>query len=257
MTLQKYLITARLAHLEKTSGGLLYLIPGILVDLSYLLPLLFLWRVLASQGVSTGMSLSQMLSYTYISALLSELLAVQTFASSWSYEGQLISLYTRPLPVFGQIIAQTMGGWGRRLMVFSLPMMLIAPFFGVSIAPATLWFFPSLLLCVSLGFAVDFLFACLTIRLKGSAWLAYVIRMAVVSLFSGTMIPFKLLPFGLDQFFTYQPFGSLGGAPLSLFVGTASPLPILTAQILWNILLWPAAILWFERSRERLVSYGG
>lgn len=257
MTLQKYLITARLAHLEKTGGGLLYQIPGLLVDLMYLLPLMFLWRVLASQGVDTGMSLSQMLRYTYLSALLSELLAVQTFASSWSYEGQLISLYIRPLPVFGQIIAQTVGGWGRRLLLFSLPMLLAAPLFGLSMLPASLWFFPSLLLCVSLGFAVDFLFACLTIRLRGMAWLAYVIRMAVVGLLSGTLIPFALLPFGLDQVFSYQPFGSLGGAPLSLFVGTAAPLPILTAQIVWNLLLWPAAILWFARSRERLVSYGG
>ncbi len=257
MTLQKYSRTAYLAHLEKTSGGLLYLIPGILIDLTYLLPLLFFWRVLAGQGVDTGMSLTQMLSYTYVNALLSELLTVRTFASSWSYEGQLINLYTRPLPIFGQIIAQTVGGWGRRLLIFSLPMLLASPIFGVKVIPVTLWFFPSLLLCISLGFAVDFLFACLTIRLRNSAWLAYVIRMAMMSLFSGTVIPFKILPFGLSTFFTYQPLGSLGGAPLSLFVGTASPLPIITTQLVWNILLWPAAILWYKQSRERLVSYGG
>ena len=123
--------------------------------------------------------------------------------------------------------------------------------------PASPWFFPSLLLCISLGFAIDFLFACVAIELRGISWLAHVIRTAIVALFSGTVLPFRLLPFGLARVFELQPFGSLGGAPLALFVGTARPERILLAQVFWNLTLWPAAILWFCRSRERLVSFGG
>ena len=128
---------------------------------------------------------------------------------------------------------------------------------GISVLPASPWFFPSLLLCISLGFAIDFLFACVAIELRGISWLAHVIRTAIVALFSGTVLPFRLLPFGLARVFELQPFGSLGGAPLALFVGTARPERILLAQVFWNLTLWPAAILWFCRSRERLVSFGG
>jgi ABC-2 type transport system permease protein len=136
-------------------------------------------------------------------------------------------------------------------------MLCIAPLFGISVIPATLWFFPSLILCISLGFAIDFIFACVAIELRGISWLSYVIRMAIVSLFSGTVIPFKILPFGLTEIFELQPFGSLGGAPLSLFVGTSEPFKIIVTQVLWNLIIWPVAIIWFKKSQERMVSFGG
>jgi len=255
--MSKYIKTALTAMRGHTNGGIIYLFPNVLVNLMYLLPLMFLWRVIATGGVDVGMTLRQLLTYTYVNALLSEMLVVRTLASSWNYEGQLISLFARPFSVFGQLIAQTVGGWIPMLLIFSLPMMLIAPLLGVAILPATLWFFPSLLLCISLGFAMDFIFACVTIRLKGMAWLGHSIRMAVVSLFSGTVIPFRILPFGLTTVFEYQPFGSLGGAPLALFVGTGDPVRTVLIQLAWNVIIWPLAILWFAKSKERQVSYGG
>lgn len=254
---KKYLKTAQTALRGKTNGGFIYLIPEIAMNLLYLVPLMFIWKTVASKGVEVGMTLGQLLSYTYISALFSELLAVRTIASSWCYEGQLNSLYARPVPVLGQLIAQTVGDWLPMLAAFSLPMLIAAPLFGINIIPATFWFFPSLLLCVSLGFAIDFIFACVTIRLRGMAWLGYCIRMAVVSLFSGTVIPFRVLPFGLEKVFAFQPFGSLGGAPLSLFVGSSDPIKTILIQLMWNAVLWPAAILWFGKSKEKQVSYGG
>jgi ABC-2 type transport system permease protein len=257
MLLNKYIKTAIITMRTKTNGGLIYMLPDVLGSLMYLVPLMFLWRVLAGQGVETGMTLSQMLSYAYMNALLGQMLVVQTFVSRWNYEGQLISLFARPVPVFGQIISQTVGGWLPLLIFYSLPLLLISPLIGITIIPATPWFFPSLLLCVSLGFAIDFIFACVTIRLRGMAWLSYSIQIAVVSLFSGTVIPFKLMPFGLTRFFEYQPFGSLGGAPLSLFVGITEPLRIIPVQIFWNIVLWIVAVIWFRQSKERQVSYGG
>ncbi|MCL1883511.1 MAG: hypothetical protein FWF81_07155 [Defluviitaleaceae bacterium] len=255
--MRKYTITAITSMKGQTNGGIFYMFPNIIVNLMYLLPLMFLWRVIAGGDTNVGMTLGQLLTYTYINALLSEMLVVRTLASSWNYEGQLISLFARPFPVFGQLIAQTIGGWIPMLLIFSLPMFAIAPLFGISIIPETLWFFPSLLLCISLGFAIDFIFACVTIRLRGMAWLGHSIRMAIVSLFSGTVIPFRIMPFGLSSVFELQPFGSLGGAPLSLFVGTTDPARIITIQIAWNIILWPVAIFWFAKSKERQVSYGG
>ncbi len=257
MTIHKYFKTAQTSLRGQTNGGIAYLFPGIFLNLMYLLPLMFLWKVIAGNGADTGMSLSQLLTYTYLSTLLSEMLVVRTMVSAWNYEGQMLSFFARPLPVFGQIISQTVGGWIPMLLLFSLPMLVAAPLVGTNIIPATLWFFPSLFLCVSLGFAIDFIFACVTIRMRGMAWLSYSIRMAIVSLFSGTVIPFKILPFGLTTVFEYQPFGSLGGAPLSLFVGTAEPIQIILTQIAWNIVLWPVAIMWFTKSKERQVSYGG
>lgn len=255
--IRKYMATARMAVQEKTNGGVLYIFPDIFMRVMYLLPVLFIWGAFAHSGYEMEMSLPQLLGYTYVNALLADMMIVNTCLSAWNYDTRSMEMFTRPMSGFGQIIARTVGEWVPMLALFSLPMFVAAPFLGIRILPRTVWVIPSLLLCVSLGFAFEFLFYCVTVRLRNAAWLTCVIRSAIVSFFSGTVIPFRILPFGMDRWMDYQPFGSLGGAFLSLYVGSASPAEMIPVQIFWNIVIWIAAILWFRRSRERMVSFGG
>ncbi|MDR1691754.1 MAG: ABC-2 family transporter protein [Oscillospiraceae bacterium] len=256
--MRKYIKTAHLAAREKTNGGVVWLLPEILIKAATLVPLLFLWRAVLTSGAgSAGMSVSQILSYTTVSALLSEPLTVQTKASGWLSEGVILKLYGRPLPVLGQLAAQTVGGWLPNLALFSLPTAAIAVSFGVNLIPASPLFPLSLLLCVSLGFAVDLLFSCLALKLRSIDWLISRLRQAVAAVLSGTVIPIRLLPFGVAEAVKLQPFASLGGAPLSVFIGSADTGEILVLQILWNLILWPAALLIWRKSREGMVSYGG
>lgn len=255
--MKKYLKTSHMAFLGKMNGGVLYLIPPMLSQAMYLIPMLFLWRVALSSGVEAELSLPQMLSYTWLASVLADLLVVKTPATGWLSEGELVKLYGRPLSVLGQLVAQTFGGWLPNLLIFSLPMLAIAPLFGISVRPVSAGFWVSLFLCVSLGFAIDFIFACLSIRLKNKSWLVERVRMAVVSVLSGTVIPMRLLPFGIGKVLKYQPFASLGGAPLSVFVGAAEVGPTVAVQLFWNITLWACALYAFGRSQERMASYGG
>lgn len=255
--ISKYMTTAHMAMRGRTNGGILYMLPDIFMKTVYLIPLMFIWRSLAESGYETEMSVSQLLSYTYVNALLADMMIVNTCLSAWNYDAGSMQMFTRPIPVFGQIISKTMGEWAPMLLLFSLPMLLAAPLLEIRILPETLWVVPSLALTVSLGFAFEFLFYCVTIRLRNVSWLTYVIRSAVVSFFSGTVIPFKILPFGMDKWAGYQPFGSLGGAFLSLYVGSAEASEIIPVQLFWNIVIWTAATVWFQRSRERMVSFGG
>lgn len=257
MILAKFIKTALMSAQSSTNGGVAYLFLGYLLKIIYLIPLLLLWRTLINGGVNAGMSLPQMLTYTYLGAILSEILVVRSPASSWFYEGLFVSLYQRPISVLAHLISQTVGGWIPQMVLFTLPMIIATPLFGVSLTMYSLWFMPSLILCISLGFATDFLFACLTIRMKNASWLVYVIRTAIISLLSGSVIPFSALPWGLGTIFQYLPFGSLAGAPLSIFSGLAEPIQIIVSQVFWNAVLWPFAIIVFEKTQERMVSYGG
>jgi len=255
--MQKYIKTAQTAMHGKTNGGIIYMFPIIILKVIYLVPLMFIWRILTAGVVAIEMTLAQLLAYTYVNALLADMLIVKTYMTDWDFDSKSTALFTRPMPVFGQVISRTVGEWVPTLLLFSLPMALAAPLFGIDIVPHTLWFLPSLILCVSLGFAMEFIFFCITLRLRNVSWLVQVMRGAIVSFFSGTVIPFRILPFGLDRWMAYQPFGSLGGATLSLFVGAAPPGRIITAQVAWNVIFWVVAIVWFKKSKERMVSYGG
>lgn len=255
--IRKYLATARIAMQSKTGGGVLYLVPDIVMKVVYLVPVMFIWRTLAESGYEVEMSISQLLSYTYVNALLADLTIVHTYLSDWDYDARSMEMFTRPMPVFGQVVARTMGGWVPQLLLFSLPMFLAAPLMGIRVLPQTLWAVPSLALGVSLGFAFEILFCCVTIRLRNVSWPTYLIRSAVTSFFSGTVIPFRILPFGMDRWMQYQPFGSMGGAFLSLYVGSATAAEVIPVQLFWNVVVWLGAAVWFQRSRERMVSFGG
>jgi ABC-2 type transport system permease protein len=253
----KYYVTARMSAQEQTNGGVLYSLPTIILKICTLIPLLFLWKTIMSSGAKVEMSLPQMLSYTFLSSILADMLVVKTAATGWLSEGVLLKLYGRPFSVLGQLMAQTVGGWVPMLLMYSMPVLFLAPLLGVRLIPASPVFFLSLLLCISLGFAIDFLFACLSIRLRNINWFIDRIRAAIIVVLSGTIIPIRFLPFGLSTIMRFQPFAALGGSPLSIFVGAGDVGETLLLQIAWNIILWPVAILAFKKSQERMVSYGG
>lgn len=256
--LPKYLATAKMCLKEKGYFGLADLAGQYLVRALTLFMLLMVWRVLfrASDQID-GLTLGAMLAYTVLSSALDPILNVRTPASSWLHDGTILSLYLRPASLFGQLTAHTIGGWVMPVMLYTVPVLIIAGLTGIDLRPATLWFFPSMLLAISQGFAVDFLFACLLIRMRNLEWPVHSIREALSALLTGALIPFAALPWGIGDWLALSPLGTLAGAPLSLFTGLESAPRILIAQVLWNLILWPLALYCFNRSRERLVSYGG
>ena len=95
------------------------------------------------------------------------------------------------------------------------------------------------------------------IRLGNLSWQVHTLRSALTILFTGGLIPFAALPWGLGEWLALSPLGTLAGAPLSLYTGLAAPMEVLPVQVFWNLVLWPLSLWWLNASRERLVSFGG
>lgn len=257
--MQKYLYTLKMSFYQTSYFGVVNLVGGYLMKALRLAALLMIWTMLFSRGVDgEGMTLGQMLSYTLLSAAFNPLLDVRTPIPELLHEGKLTSLYQRPMGVFGQLTAQSMGSWGMHFAVFALPcLLLVAPLAGIDLMPQSPWVALSLLLTVSQGFAIDYIFGCLIIQARNLFWQINGIRWALAALLTGSLIPFAILPPEVGQWLAYSPFGTLAGAPLAIWTGLAEPFPLVWAQLAWNVILWPVAILWFRHMTERMVSYGG
>jgi len=252
------LATAKLCLKEQSYFGFMNLLAQYLLQAGSLAALLMIWRSLFLQGVDLeGMRLEQFYAYTVLSTMLAPLLNIHTPASGWLHDGTMLGLYQRPAGIFAQLAAHTVGGWGMRLLCLSLPVLVLSFACGLDMRPVSLWFFPSLILSVLQGFAVDFLFACLLIRMHNLEWTVHCLREALTALLTGSLIPFAVLPWGIGDFLQLSPFGTLAGAPLGIYTGLSEPGIILVAQIIWNLILWPLAIYCFKASGERMVSYGG
>ena len=257
-TIRASLATMKLCLKEQSYFGFFSQLAKYLLQAAALGALLMIWRTLFLQGVDTeGMTLNQLYVYTILSTALAPMLDVRTPASGWLHDGTMLGLYQRPAGVFMQLAAHTIGSWAMRLLCLSVPVALIAVLCGVDMSITSPWFFLSLPLAVLQGFAVDYLFACLLIRMRNLEWCVRCLRTALASLLTGSLIPFVALPWGIGNWLELSPFGTLTGAPLAIYTGLGDPASLLPAQIIWNIVLWPLAMACFAASRERMVSYGG
>ena len=256
--MKSFWATARMCAREKGYFGLGWLVGQYLMKGAGVFMLAMLWHVLLNAGaVIEGLSYRQAVAYTLVSGALEPLLNVRTPASSWLNDGTILSLYLRPRGLMAQLAAHTVGGWLMSLGLFSLPLLIGGALAGVDLRPAGPWFFVSLPLCVLQGFAVDFLFACLLIRMRNLEWVVHSLREALTALLTGALIPFAALPWNLGKILSLTPLGTLAGAPLALYTGLDSAARLIGAQLLWTVLLWPLAVVALIRSRERMVSYGG
>jgi ABC-2 type transport system permease protein len=207
------------------------------------------------------MRLDTLLTYTLIQEVFTEQLLPRTNIEWALHDGGIAMRFVQPLGLASQFMALMFGRWLCGLLLFSCPLLLMAPWLGVNPVPvhtlAGVLFLVSLVGATAIGVAMDFIFAALLTHFEGSAYMVARVRMAISLVLSGAVVPLALLPWHLGDVLQWLPFASLASTPLRIYTGTAEPLPLLLLQAVWSILLWGLARRLWQQYRERLVSYGG
>jgi ABC-2 type transport system permease protein len=208
-----------------------------------------------------GMTMGAVLTYTLVAEVFGEQLTCRAGIEDAFWEGTVVTRFLRPMGMVGQFAAEMVGRWCFTFCTFSLPLLLAAPFLRVDPTPASAGagglFLVSLGLAVSIGLALEFLFAALMVSMELSVWLLGNFRAAVGTLLSGALLPLALLPWGLGEVLAWLPFASMASAPLRIYTGTGDPAVLLAAQAAWAVALWPVAGWMWRVSQERMVSHGG
>lgn len=259
--LRRYAKTAAMAAASYVGDSPLFALDYLLRFLRVVM-LLSLWRmVLAGRGETSGMTMASVLTYTLVSEAFAEPLAGRTALEQALWDGSIALRLLRPVGAFRDLAAEACGRWGFGLVAFSLPLMLAAPLLGVNPWPASVaaaaLFVVSLLLAVSVGLAIDYVFCTLMVALDLDRWALHQLRQAVTTLLSGALVPLALLPWRLGEVFSWLPFAAMASAPLRIYTGTGEPLKLLAMQAAWSLLLWPLAHSLWQANRQRLVCYGG
>lgn len=257
MKFKPYLAETRMSARLSLGSGWTWVAGSYVLRLMRVGFLLLMWRSLFQRGGSLEMTLVQTLQYTLCSAALEPLLDVRTPAGDWLHGGAYLSRCMRPMSILGQLAADALGAALIPLAVFVPLCAGLGWLMDVPLLPQSAWFLPSLLLCMTQGFAIDMCFVCIIIRVGNLSWQVHMLRSAITTLLTGGLIPFAALPWNMGAWLRLSPFGTLAGAPLSLYAGLAQPLEVLPVQLWWNLILWPLCLLWLKKSQERLVSFGG
>src|SRR5258708_14483324 len=134
-----------------------------------------------------------------------------------------------------QLASEMAGKWLIGLGLFSLPLLLAARLLGVDPRPSSpqagALFILSLSVAVLVGLALDLLFGAVTVALEQPVWLIDYTRTAVATLLSGSLLPLAYYPWGLGDVFSWLPFAAMAWAPLAIYTGTGSPLPLLARPL--------------------------
>ena len=224
--------------------------------------LLSIWRaILADKGVVSGMTMESVLTYTLMANVLGQLLNCRTDARSSIWNGDIVVRLLRPRGLFGQYSSEMFGPYLLNLGLFSIPLFLIAPLLRVNPLPAHLgeagWSLLSLVLAISLGLALDFIFSAWMVLLGQASDVIEGIQRMITVLLSGALIPLALLPWGIGAVLEWLPFASTASAPLRIYTGTGDPLYLISLQTGWSLALWPVVFWIWRFSRERMASHGG
>ncbi|HEY3107854.1 MAG TPA: ABC-2 family transporter protein [Chloroflexota bacterium] len=259
--LRGYWRTAAMAASAFVGDSRLFLFDYALRLLRVLL-LLALWRqILGPDGKAASYTTATVLTYTLIAEVFADQLAARTELVQTFWEGTFVNRLLQPVGLVGLFVSEMVGRWLFNLAIFSLPLLLLSPLLGVDPRPASFGaaalFVASLVLAVSVGVALDFIFGGLTIALEAPVWLIEYVRGAIVAVLSGVLLPLDLLPWGLGAILDYLPFAATASTPLRIYVGTGAALPLMLVQLGWSVVLWPLALWIWAANRERVVGYGG
>lgn len=262
--IRSFAATAAMSARCAFDGGLLCVAAEYAAHFLQFFMLTLLYRALSAGGGDLGgMTLSQVLTYTLLSSALRQQLEIVTPATSALWEGSIIGRYQRPAPVLQTFAAETVGRWWIPvLLCYALPLLSVAgPLLGIRPLPADpmcgLLAAGSLVMSVSIGFSLDYLFSAFAIRFKNACWMALQLRETIASLLSGALIPFALLPRGVGAVLRVLPFGSIANAPLSIYVGAAKAAPLLLVQLFWAVALHLVSRTVYRKNEERMISFGG
>jgi len=253
--------TATMAATGQLGEGPLFLMDYLLRFLRVAV-LLALWRIILSgKGEVSGMTLDGVLTYTLISEVFAEPLAGRTEIAWLLFQGDLGGRFLRPMGLVGQLVAETVGRWLVGLVLFSLPLLLLAPLLGVNSAPSSPialgWFALSLVLAVAVGLAIDLCFGALAVAFHHNVYMVDRVRGGVTAVLSGAMLPLALLPGNLGNLFSFLPFAAMASAPLRIYTGTGPIGPLLVSQLVWAVLLWLLARWLWQVYRQKLAVHGG
>jgi ABC-2 type transport system permease protein len=223
--------------------------------------LLFVWRAVMGTREVGGLDESSVLTYVLLANVFAEQLDARTTVLESIWNGSVATRLLRPMSVFGDHVAEMVGSWLLRALVFTIPVLLASPLLGISVAPASAArgaaFLLSIVLSVAVGVATDFLFGVLIVRFVQSMWAIRFARDSFTPLLGGAVIPLALLPWHIGAVFEWLPFASMAAAPLRIYVGNGPVLRLLAVQLAWAVVLWVVVRDRWRRAAPRMVSVGG
>ncbi|GIH11401.1 ABC transporter permease [Rhizocola hellebori] len=232
---------------------------------AYLVASLAVWSALLAQGPIAGYDWETMKAYLLIGWATG---AIGSASGDWRMAdrilwGEVATDLTKPIDYQGARFAEHAGGLVVELAAIGVAVTAVAAFAGGVPLPASPaqagLFLLSFLMVVPLKFVITYLICMLcfwTHNFMGISWA----KQAVVTLFSGALVPLAMLPSWLAATAAVLPFASITATPAALYLGQVTGTQawqLIAIQAGWVAGLWYAARFIWRGALRALTIHGG
>ncbi|HRE25155.1 MAG TPA: ABC-2 family transporter protein [Anaerolineales bacterium] len=224
------------------------------------------WQTLYTQRPDAfGLTLGQMVTYGVLGMALHAFIDTgsEWYIATQVRTGAIDTDLLKPIDFHVHMLARNLGEMLFGMGVMALPTYAIGYFvFGLQLPPdagAAGLFALSVLLGFLVQFHLGFLLgsvAFATLDIRSIAWAYF----AVISFFSGQMVPLWMFPDGLRAVAEILPLQAVYYIPMSIYIGTYSGTAAWSAlgfQALWALILAGVARLAWHQVHRRLTVQGG
>lgn len=225
----------------------------------------FVWMAIYNQtGNAGGLSIQQMITYYILVTSLRPiaLWGVNEDMAHSIRNGQIHKELLNPISYFQYYFGMNLGELAFGALVGIATFICLAIFWTVSM-PSNIINFLAFILIILLGIPVTFFMQMIVGTVgfySNSIWGMQILRKAIISIFSGIIAPLTLFPGWFQTISNFLPFKELIYTPINIYLGQVSSseiIFIIIKQIIWGIILYIIAKLFFKYSIKKVTINGG
>lgn len=239
---------------------------SILGNLVYLGVAYYLWKsIYRYSDVIRGLTFNETFIYVALGSAIFILL--KTYAD-WIIhfeirEGAIATYLTKPIDYQIYALFANFGSMLMNLTAISVPtvlVMLLVFRVNIPFGPGLFLFPISLLLAFIVSFSIDY-FIGISGFYSESVWGLSITKEIIVTVFSGALIPLQFFPDAIQRVLYWLPFQAIYHTPLMMITrpnqGLDVFLPMILVQLVWAILLFWLARLFYNQAIKVLRIAGG
>lgn len=225
----------------------------------------YIWMAVYSEKtVIFGIDKGQIITYIILSRIIYMQVSGDTSMSGGIVSsGQIAVELLKPIDLQLYSYIARIGDFISFGTVISAPVFIIAVMlFGISF-PLTLssglLFVISVIIATTISFLIEFIAGLITYYII-NAWGLMILRGAIISFFSGAMVPLNFFPQWLKNVADLLPFKDMVYTPISIYLGIASGYQALYAilfQFVWVLVLFIISRVFYNAAIKKVVIMGG
>lgn len=239
---------------------------GIITQFFWGIMYIYLYRAFMRGGID-GFSLAQMATYIWLGQAFYAMRSI-VLPTNTIYEitdGNVCYRFVKPLNVYNQWFVELAGTKTASTILRCVPIIIISIFlpvgFGLQLpvsVGAFLLFLISLFLGLFISVAIS-MFAYNLVFLTMSQKSAFIVN-TIVALFNGSVVPIPLMPYTLQNFIKWLPFGCVSDLPFRIYcgnIGLMDGFKRIVLSAVWLVVLILLGRLSTKKQLKNVVVQGG